>query len=103
MNAFLERRTAKRIRYKATVMIEIRDTGNFYYATMNNHSGDGIYCASDCALGLGTLITVRLDSQPFASAPKIYLGEVLRCKELEGFYDSHLYGLGIKINNMIND
>ena len=78
MNSILERRTAKRIKYKATVMIEIRDTANFHYATMNNLSGDGIYCGSDCALKLGTLITIRLENQPFASAPKIYLGKVMR-------------------------
>ena len=97
MNAFLERRAAKRIKYKATVMIESRNNGVFHYATMKNLSGDGIYCASDCALRMGTRITIRLDKQPFACAPKVYLGEVLRCKELEGFYDSHLYGLGIRI------
>jgi hypothetical protein len=78
MNSILERRTAKRIKYKATVMIEIRDTANFHYATMNNLSGDGIYCGSDCALKLGTLITIRPENQPFASAPKIYLGKVMR-------------------------
>lgn len=103
MNSILERRTAKRIKYKATVMIEIRDTANFHYATMNNLSGDGIYCGSDCALKLGTPITIRLENQPFASAPKIYLGEVMRCQELKGFYDSHLYGLGIKIINTLQD
>ena len=37
MDAFYEKRTAKRIKYKATVMIEIRDTGIFHYATMNNY------------------------------------------------------------------
>ena len=103
MNAFLERRAAKRINYKATVMIEIQDSGNFHYATMKNLSGDGIYCASDYALRLGTLIKIRLDKQPFASAPKVYLGKILRCKELEGFYDSHFYGLGIKISKAIYD
>ena len=103
MNAFLERRAAKRINYKATVMIEIQDNGNFHYATMKNLSGDGIFCASDCALRRGVRIKIRLDNQPFTAAPKIYLGEVRRCEELGGFYDSHLYGLGIKINKGIYD
>jgi hypothetical protein len=101
MNAFLELRAAKRINYKATVMIEIRDSGVFQYATMKNLSGDGIYCASDCALKRGTRIKLWLDNQPFTSAPKTYLGEVLRCRDLAGFHDSHLYGLGIKINQGI--
>jgi hypothetical protein len=103
MDAFYEKRTAKRIKYKATVMIEIRDTGIFHYATMNNLSGDGIYCGSDFALKLGTPITIRLDNPPFASAPKIYLGKVLRCEELKGIYDSHFYGLGIRIIKAIFD
>ncbi|MEX1325754.1 MAG: PilZ domain-containing protein [Desulfobacterales bacterium] len=103
MDAFYERRTAKRIKYKATVMIEIRDAGIFHYATMNNLSGDGVYCGSDFALKLGTAITIRLDNQPFGSAPKIYLGKVLRCEELRGISDSHFYGLGIRIIEAICD
>jgi hypothetical protein len=103
MDAPFEKRTAKRIKYKATVMIEIWDTGILHYATMNNLSGDGIYCGSDFALKLGTPITIRLDNPPFASAPKIYLGKVLRCEELKGIYDSHFYGLGIRIIKAIFD
>lgn len=98
MDAIFENRINKRIDYKATVMIEIRDTKIFHYATINNFSGDGMYCGSDCALRQGTFITIRLDNPPYASAPKIYLGEVLRCEELNGHNNSHHYGLGIKIN-----
>ena len=101
MDAFYEKRTAKRIKYKATVMIEIKDTGIFHYATMTNLSGDGIYCGSDFTLKIGTPIRIRLDNQPFASAPKIYSGIVLRCEELKGIYNSHFYGLGIRINKAI--
>lgn len=103
MDALIENRTSKRINFKSTVMIEIRDTGIFHYATMHNFSGDGMYCGSDCGLRQGTIITIRLDNPPFGSAPKIYLGEVWRCEELEGDYNSHLYGLGIKIFKAIND
>lgn len=98
---FLKTELGKRLKYKATVMIEVRDAGIFHYATMNNLSGDGLYFGSDYALRPGTFITIRLDNPPFAAAPKIYLGEVLRCEELVGNYDSHLYGLGIKINEAI--
>jgi len=101
MDAIFENRTSKRLKYKATVMIEARDAGIFHYATMNNFSGDGLYCGSDYALRPGTFITLRLDSPPFVAAPKIYLGKVLRCEELDGNYDAHLYGLGIKINKAI--
>ena len=101
MDAIIENRIGKRIDYKTTVLIEIRDTGIFHYATAHNFSGDGMYCGSDCALRPGTFITLRLDSPPFVAAPKIYLGKVLRCEELEGNYDAHLYGLGIKINKAI--
>lgn len=103
MDAIVENRTSKRIDYKSTVMIEIRDTGIFHYATVHNFSGDGIYCGSDCVLRPGTFITIRLDNPPYGSAPKIYLGEVRRCEELDGDDNSHLYGLGIKIFNAIND
>ena len=101
MDAIFENRTSKRLKYKATVMIEVRDAGIFHYATMNNFSGDGLYCGSDYALRPGTFITLRLDSPPFVAAPKIYLGKVLRCEELEGNNEAHLYGLGIKINKAI--
>ena len=101
MDAIFENRASKRQKHKATVMIEVRDAGIFHYATMNNLSGDGLYFGSDYALRPGTFITIRLDNPPFAAAPKIYLGEVLRCEELVGNYDSHLYGLGIKINEAI--
>ena len=97
MDAIVENRTSKRIDYRSTVMIEIRDTGIFHYATVHNFSGDGIYCGSDCALRPGTIITIKFDNPPYGSAPKIYLGVVRRCEELEGDYNSHLYGLGIKL------
>jgi len=103
MDAIVENRISKRIAYKSTVMIEIRDTGIFHYATTHNFSGDGMYCGSDCALRPGTIITIRLDNPPYASAPKIYLAEVHRCEKLEGEDNSHLYGLGLKIIKAIND
>ena len=102
MDAIFENRTSKRLAHKATVMIEPRDTRAFHYATMKNFSGDGIYCGSDYAIKLGTFITLRIDP-PYRSAPKIYLGEVLRCEELGGNNNSHLYGLGIKIIRAIYD
>ena len=101
MDATYENRTSERLKYKATVMIEIRDTAVFNYATMDNFSGDGLYCGSDCALRPGTFVTIKFENPPFAAAPKIYLGEVLRCEEMGGHYDAHLYGLGIKINKAI--
>jgi hypothetical protein len=103
MDAIFENRFSKRIDHKATVMIETRDTGNFHYATMHNFSGDGIYCGSDYALSPGISINIRYDSPPYASAPKIYLGKVRRCEKLEGDYNTHLYGLGIKIIKALYD
>ena len=97
MDAFVENRISKRIAYKSTVMIEIRDTGIFHYATTHNFSGDGIYCGSDSGLKPGTIITITLDNPPCGSAPKIFLGEVRRCEELAGDDNSHFYGLGIKL------
>ena len=101
MEAYFEYRKSLRVYHEATVMIETRDKGYFHYATMYNFSGDGMYCGSDCALKTGTVITIRLNSMPFKNAPKIYLGEICRCEELEGTDNSHLYGLGIKIINGI--
>ncbi|MEJ2731657.1 MAG: hypothetical protein P8185_24635 [Deltaproteobacteria bacterium] len=42
----LEQRISSRINRKAIVMIEARNGGNLYYATMYNFSGDGMYCGS---------------------------------------------------------
>ena len=103
MNSIIEHRSSNRIFHKATVMIEIRDTGICHYATMNNFSGDGMYCGSDCAINPGNIITIRFDNPPFKSAPKIYSGVVRRCEKLEGGYNSHLFGLGIKIINAESD
>ena len=97
MDALAENRISKRIAYKSTVMIEIQDSGIFHYATTHNFSGDGMYCGSDCALRTGTIITIKLDNPPYGSAPKIFLGEVRRCEELDGDDNSHLFGLGIKL------
>jgi hypothetical protein len=97
MDALFEYRDSSRVNHEATVMIETRDGGNLHYATMYNCSGDGMYCGSDFALKSGTAISIRLNTLPFKSAPKIYLGEIRRCEELEGDDHSHLYGLGIKI------
>ena len=101
MDATYENRTSERLKYKATVMIEIRDTAIFHYATTDNFSGDGLYCGSDFALKPGTFVTIKFENPPFTAAPKLYSGEVLRCEELEGYYNAHNYGLGIKINKAI--
>ena len=97
MEASFEYRNSSRVNHEATVMIETRNGENLHYATMYNFSGDGMYCGSDFALKPGTAITVKLDSRPFNSAPKRFVGEIQRCEELEGDDNSHLYGLGIKI------
>ena len=98
-----EYRNSSRVNHKATVMFEARDDGNFYYATMHNFSGDGMYCESDRPLKPGTAIIIRLDNLPYKSAPKIYSGEIRRCEKLES--DDHFYpfGLGIKIFESLSD
>ena len=103
MYAKFEYRSSSRVNHEATVMIESREGGTLHYATMYNFSGDGMYCGSDFALKPGTAITITLDSRPFNSAPKIYVGEIRRCEELEDDDNSHLYGLGIKITKAIMD
>jgi hypothetical protein len=82
-------------------MIETPDSKNLYYATMYNFSGDGIYCGSNLALKPGTAIKIRLESRPYNSDPRIYLGEVRRCEKLESDDNSHLYGLGIAVKKAI--
>jgi hypothetical protein len=83
-------------------MFTASDGGNFHYATMHNFSNDGMYCSSRSALIPNTVITIFFDDQPFKNAPKIYLGEIRRCEELESGDDSPLYGLGIKIIRAFN-
>jgi hypothetical protein len=97
MDAIFENRTSIRLVHKATVMIEPHHTGAFHYATAQNFSGDGIYCGSDYAIEPGIFITLRIDNPPYRSAAKMYLGKVLRCEELGGDNNAHIYGLGIKI------
>ena len=101
MDTGFEHRKSSRLNNKVTVMIENRDDGNLYYATMYNFSGDGMYCGCDFALKKGTAVVIKLDNPPFKSAPKIFLGEIRRCKELGGADKSHVYGLGIKINKAV--
>ena len=103
MDANLENRNSARINFKTTVMIETRDGENFHYATMYNFSGDGMYCESDFALKPGTAISVRLNKVPFNYAPKIYHGKIRRCEQLKGDDNSHIYGIGIKIQTGIDE
>lgn len=97
MDTVRESRGSARLTHKATVMIESRGGRNFYYGTMYNFSGDGMYCGSDFALKPGVAVTIRLETQPFKYSPKIYVGKILRCEELGNIGNSHLYGLGIRI------
>lgn len=82
-------------------MIENRDSGNLYYATMYNFSGDGMYCGCDFALQRGTEVVVKLDNPTFKSAPKMFVGEIQRCEELKDSENSHVYGLGIRITKAV--
>ena len=92
-----EHRNSSRLKRTATVMIENRESGNLFYATMYNFSGDGMYCGCDFALKKGTEVAVKLDNPPFKSAPRVFVGEIRRCEELTGSGNSHIYGLGIRI------
>jgi hypothetical protein len=77
-------------------MIDDPDEKKFHFATMRNFSDNGMYCESDHPIRLGALIRIRLDNLPFKSAPKLYLGQICRCEELNRVDKSHFYGLGIK-------
>ena len=98
-----EKRESARLAYQSTVMIEDRNSGHYYYATMYSFNGDGMYCRSDVALTPGASVNIKIENTPFKSAPKKYSGEVRWCKRTNGHDSSHFFELGVKIFNAIHE
>lgn len=91
-----EKRIAKRMIHKGTIMLCDDSTEYYTYAQARNLSGDGMYFESDQKFKRGRIIDIRLDNPPFKTAPKYYTAAVKWCKPLS-FDESILpYGVGVK-------
>lgn len=89
-------RKNKRYRHNATVILEDADSGVWNYAQAKDFSTDGMLLESEVGFKPGTKIKVRIDTQPFKSAPKTYTTVVRWCKELTDEDSIPTYGIGVK-------
>jgi hypothetical protein len=51
---------------------------------------------SEVAFKPGTPIIIRIDTQPYKSAPKTYRSVVKWCKEVDDGSTSYTFGIGVK-------
>lgn len=89
-------RKNKRFQHRATVIIEVINTGSLSYAQTKDFSNDGMLLESAVAIKPGTRIKIKFDTQPFKSAPKTYSSVVRWCKEETDENAMHNYGIGVK-------
>jgi hypothetical protein len=92
-----EQRLKQRLNHEALVLLEDCTTGYCNYATMQNFSGDGLYCVSDMAIEPGDCVNITIEYRMFIAAPKCYVGEVIWCRELTKDDSAWNYGIGIEI------
>ena len=97
VNLRREQRLNQRVNHETVVMLEDCTTGYCSYATMQNFSGDGLYCVSDLVLTPGNCVNITIEFRMFKAAPKCYVGEVIWCRELTRDDSSMTYGIGIEI------
>jgi hypothetical protein len=93
----IEFRNGTRYPLKATAILEIKASGYWIYAQMNNFSNDGMYFETEVALKPGTKIIIKFDKPIFPNASKRLTSIVRWCKGLaddRGTISS--FGLGVK-------
>ena len=91
-----EQRKAKRLNHRGTIMLTDESSGYYYYALVNNLSGEGMYFLSEHAFKPGKEIAIRLDNPPFKAAPKNYHATVRWCRLLSEDESTDTYGVGVK-------
>jgi hypothetical protein len=93
----LEKRKAKRLNYRDTIMF-IDEYSHYYcYAQVKNVSGDGMYFESESSLEPGNKIGIHFDNPPFRSAPKKYRATVRWCEILPDDDEfERTFGVGVK-------
>ena len=89
-------RKNKRFSHRATVIIEVINSGSLSYAQTKDFSNDGMLLESAVAIKPGTRVKIKFDTQPFKSAPKTYNSIVRWCKEVTDENAMHNYGIGVK-------
>jgi len=96
MNVSPEQRKAKRLNHRDTIMLTDESSGYYYYALVNNVSGEGMYFVSEYAFKPGKEIGIRFDNPPFKSAPKNYHAIVRWCRPLPEDESTDSFGVGVK-------
>ena len=89
-------RRNKRFRHRVTVILEDANSGAFSYAQTKDFSNDGMLLESEVAFKPGTRLNIKIDTQPFKSAPKTYRSVVRWCKEIADEEFKHSFGIGVK-------
>ena len=96
MNKSPEQRKAKRLKHRGTIMLKDESSGYYFYAHVDNVSGEGMYFVSEHAFKPGKEIDIRFDNPPFKTAPKDYHAIVRWCKLLPEDESIDSYGVGVK-------
>jgi hypothetical protein len=92
----IERRQDKRLNHRCTIMLTDDRAGFYYYAQLNNISGDGMYIETEYEFKPGAEFDIRFDTPLFRSAPKNYHAIVKWCKLLVDPGSISAYGVGVK-------
>jgi len=89
-------RKNKRFLHRATVILEDANSGAWSYAQSKNFSNDGMLLESEIAFKPGTVINIKLDTQPYKTAPMNYTSVVKWCREITDENAIPIYGIGVK-------
>jgi hypothetical protein len=89
-------RKNKRFLHRVTVIIEDANSGVLSYAQTRDLSDDGMLLESEVAFKPGTKLNIKIDTQPFKSAPRTYSSVVRWCKEIADEKFKHNFGIGVK-------
>jgi hypothetical protein len=89
-------RKNKRFLHKVTVILEDANSGALSYAQTKDLSDEGMLLESEVAFKPGTKLNIKIDTQPFKSAPRTYRSVVRWCKEVTDERFKHAFGIGVK-------
>lgn len=96
MKTAFEYRKSKRFDHKAMVMLEHGSGRFFCYGQMLNYSIGGICVGSETVYNKGTPIKIRFGKPLYKTAPSVFHGTVIWCKDLFRNNSEFSYGVGIK-------
>jgi hypothetical protein len=97
MRQELEKRKAKRLNCRDTIMFTDESSRYYCYAQVKNVSGEGMYFESGSSLEPGNEIGIHFNNPPFKSAPKKYRATVRWCEYFSDDDESGAtFGVGVK-------